>query len=140
MENITSSYLEDFIDFLEAADEQYSMSMQDLEDTNVDLQDLQHFIEFGKADGKKRLKIYELYHQTRVKRRNAKETLEQLAPIVEWYDKNSQCIQDLRAVLGSVRKIEKLQDSRVYAIRGHILDGITDLTHLRGDNSEEDIG
>lgn len=132
MENYMSGYLEDFINFLDAAEEQSAISKASLDLTNVDLQDLQHFIEFGKPDAKGMWKVYKLYHETRAKRRDAKENLELCSPIVEWYGRNRQVVQELRALLGQLRKIEHLQENRSYAIRGHILDDVTRLSHLSG--------
>lgn len=123
MEDYMSGYLEDFINFLDATEEQFKISAADLSAANIDLQDLGHFIEFGNADGRSRLKVYSLYKQTQHKRRVAKETM-------EWCEKNRKVIQGLRELLGQVRKIEKSQANRAYAIRGHILDEITPLSHL----------
>lgn len=119
-----SGYLEDFIDFVDSCSEQLHMSEADMQDTNLDLQDLQHFIEFGNADGKIMLKVYKKYKEVRNRRRIAKENIELCTPIVEWAEKNDRVLQDLRALLGQVRKTEKRQASRGYSIRGHILDDI----------------
>lgn len=130
MDDYMSEYLEDFINFISSVEEQYNISLENLDIANIDLQDLQHFIEFGKADGKIRQKVYKLYHDTRKKRRQAKENIELCAPIVEWSQKNKGVLQALRGLLGQVRKIESQQANRAYAIRGHILDDITSLSHL----------
>lgn len=137
MEDYMSGYLEDFINFMDATHEQYGISKADLDATNIDLQDLQHYIEFGHPDAKKMWKIYKLYRETRQKRRIAKDTLEQCSPIVEWYVSNQQVLKELRALLGQVRKVERQQANRSYAIRGHILDDITSLTHLTGRNGAD---
>lgn len=76
------------------------------------------------------LKIYKLNRETRKKRRTAKEQIELSTPIAEWAARNKQALRELREVLGAVRKIEHQQSLRAYAIRGHILDEITDKTHL----------
>lgn len=130
MENYMSLYLEDFINFLEGAEEQLHISQLELDEANLNLQDLEHFIEFGNADGKKMLKVYNICKQVRQKRRIAKENIEQCSPIVEWYGKNRQVVQELRRLLGQIRKIEQQQSNRAYAIRTDILDEITSLSHL----------
>lgn len=136
MDNYYSGYLEDFLAFLTAVEEQNRMSGQDLDETNLNLQDLQHFIEFGQAGGKEMLKVYKLYKQIRHKRRIAKENLEQCAPVMEWIDKNRRTIQDLRALLGKIRKIEQSQSNRIYIVRTDILNEVTSLSSLP-DRSEE---
>lgn len=130
MEACLSEYLEDFINFLDASEEQLHMNESDLEETNNNLQDIQHFIEFGKAGGKQMLQVYQIYKQTRQKRRIAKENIEQCTPIVEWYGKNRQVVQDLRALLGKVRKIEHIQSNRIYTLRTDILDNVVSLSYL----------
>lgn len=132
MDRYISGYLEDFLNFLDAAKEQLSISEAELSQTNIDLQDLQHFIEFGSAGGKERLKTFNLYRKTRQKRRNAKENIEQCSPVVEWASKHSKQIQELRELLGQLRKIESQQSNRAYAVRGHILDDLTNKSHLSG--------
>lgn len=134
MEDYMSGYLEDFINFLDTANEQLAMSNADFDESNIELQDLQHFIEFGHPDARGMVKVYKVYHETRQKRRTAKENIELCAPIVEWYAKYGKAIQELRGVLGAVRKIERQQATRSYAIRTHILDDITTKTHLYGRN------
>lgn len=126
MEYCLSRHLDDFVSFLEATEEQLHMSAADLDETNLNLQDLQHYIEFGKAGGKEMLKVYHIYRQTRQKRRIAKENIEQCSPIVEWMAKNRQVLQDLRGLLGQVRKIEQIQANRVYTIRTDILNDLTE--------------
>lgn len=132
MDDYMSEFIDDVLSFLDSIKEQVAVSEVNLEEANLDLQDIQHFIEFGKADGKVMSRVYKIYKKTRRKRRNAKEKLELCAPILEWYKKNSKAVQELREVLGKVRKIEQQQANRAYAIRGHILDEIRNETHLSG--------
>lgn len=129
-DDYVSGYIEDFINFIDSIEEQHSISTAELEEANVNLQDLQHFIEFGQADGRMRQKVYKLYRETRQKRRQAKENLELCAPILEWLANNGKALQGLRGLLGKVRKVESSQANRAYAIRSHILDGITTMSHL----------
>lgn len=130
MDNYMSKYLEDFLSFLDGTEELYSMQRQNLSDRNGDQEDLLHYIELGKADGKARLALYSKFQKTRKERRRAKDDIEICEPIVEWITKNKPAINSLRNLLGSVRKIETRQANRSYAIRGHILDNVTDVTHL----------
>lgn len=130
VDNYMSKYLEDFLSFLDGTEELYSMQRQNLSDRNGDQEDLLHYIELGKADGKTRLALYSKFQRTRKERRRAKDDIAICEPIVEWITKNKPAINSLRNLLGSVRKIENRQANRSYAIRGHILDDITSFTHL----------
>lgn len=129
-ENYMSGYLEDFLNFLDANEVNLEDAKKTLDESNTDLTDIEHYIEFGPADGKVRLKIYGLLKEARSRRRWAKEQIELSTPISEWYSRNEKAIRGLRELLGAVRKIEKNQSYRAYAIKGHILDDITDQTHL----------
>lgn len=133
MDDYASGYLEDFLNFLDFVEEQRSIQTQNLADRNNDLLDLEHYIEFEKADGKTRLKLYAKLQDTRKERRKAKDMLQTMEPICLWISENQNSVQKLRNLLGQVRKIERGQASRAYAIRGHILDDVTTLTHIRKD-------
>lgn len=130
MEDYMSGYIEDFLNFLDETEELYSVQRQNLQDRNGDQEDLLHYIELGKADGKIRLALYSKFQETRKERRRAKDDIAVCEPIVEWITKNKPAINSLRNLLGTVRKIENRQANRSYAIRGHILDDVTSFTHL----------
>lgn len=130
LENYMSEYIEAFLDFLDANTENLSIETANLQEANDDLCDIEHYIEFGKADARAMLKLYKLNRQTRQKRRHAKEQIELGTPISEWTKKNVSALHELREVLGTVRKVERLQSIRAYAIKGHILDEFTRLSHL----------
>lgn len=130
MEDYMSGYIEDFLNFLDETEELYSTQRQTLQDRNEDQEDLLHYIELGKADGKARLALYSKLQETRRERRKAKNDISLCEPIAEWAAKNTSAINSLRNLLGAVRKIEKRQESRSYAVRGHILDDVTTFTHL----------
>lgn len=135
MDNCMSKYLEDFLSFLDGTEELYSIQRQNLSDRNGDQEDLLHYIELGKADGKARLALYSKFKRIRKERRRAKDDIAICEPIVEWITKNKPAINSLRNLLGSVRKIENRQENRSYAIRGHILDDVTSVTHLTNEGS-----
>lgn len=135
MDNYMSKYLEDFLSFLDGTEKLYSVQRQNLSDRNGDQEDLLHYIELGKADGKARLALYSKFKRIRKERRRAKDDIAICEPIVEWITKNKPAINSLRNLLGSVRKIETRQANRSYAIRGHILDDVTSVTHLTNEGS-----
>lgn len=134
MEDYMSRYLEDFLNFIKVTEEQLETSKIILNESNIDLQDIQHYIEFGHPDAKGMWKVYKLCRDSRKRRRIAKENIELCEPIMEWYGSNVQAINTLKNLLGQVRKIERQQANRSYAIRGHILDDVTDMTHLSNRN------
>lgn len=130
MDPCVSEHLEEFLNYLDKIEELYSIQRQNLQDRNLDQEDLLHYIELGKADGKTRLALYSKFQETRKERRKAKNDIAVCEPIVEWISKNKPAINSLRNLLGGVRKIERQQTNRSYAIRGYILNDITSFTHL----------
>lgn len=130
-----SQIISTFLNFIAEANTQYGMASQNLEEVNLELQDLQHYIEFGAPSGVSMVKIYTIYRQTRQARRFDKNTMELYLPILEWMERNSKAVRDLQETLGLVRKIEERQNGRSYLIRTHILDDIT--TDIRLKSKEE---
>lgn len=126
-----SEYISDFLDFLEATAEQLGMSEGVFEEAQLELQDIEHFMELKKTGATQNAKLAVLLKETRRKRRTAKENIEICTPINEWKTNNKEVINSLRQLLGKVRKVESLQSSRRYAFRTHILDGITNETHIK---------
>lgn len=137
LENYMSEYIEAFLDFLDANTENLSMETANLQEANDDLCDIEHYIEFGKADARAMLKLYKLNRQARQMRRHAKEQIELSIPISEWTKKNASALRELREVLGTVRKVERLQSFRAYAIKEHILDEFTHQSHLTNNYKTE---
>lgn len=134
MSNYMSTYISDFIEFLDAASEQLRMSEEILSKTNLELCDLEHYVEFGNPDASKRHTVYKRLRDTRIERRIAKENIEICTPVQEWIRDNAKAIRSIKQLLATMQRIEMMQSNRAYAIRTDILDGITDKTHLVGAN------
>lgn len=135
MESAISTYISDFLDFLNASVEQLGISEEALARTNSELEDIQHYIEFGKADAVQQTKLYKLLKEARARRRTEKENIELCVPIAEWVKKNPDAVHSLQALLGSVRKVERNQMYRAYSVRTDILNGITEESHLTRRNN-----
>lgn len=76
------------------------------------------------------------------KRREVKDLLEELAPIVNFLNagRTKSFINDLSGVLGKVRSVKKNQNSRSYFIRTDILDQFLDEDGLKTHRLESGIG
>lgn len=129
-EAFMSEYIEQFLDFLDESCQTLRMETTNLSEANNDLCDIEHYIELETPGACTMSKIYKLFKQTRCKRRQAKNNIELITPISEWVRTNEKAVRELREVLGTVRKVERLQSMRAYAVRGHILDDVTRKSHF----------
>lgn len=131
MNNYISETISTFIDFVNDSIEAYHEAIQDLNDTDREIQDILHFIELEKADACTMARIYKRLKAVRVKRRCAKSTIELLKPLTRWHDKHGNALTLLNNnVLPAIQAVEKLQESRTYYIKSDILNDITTKTRL----------
>lgn len=129
-DTVISEYIDDFLAFIDECCQTVIIENKNLEEANIDLCDIEHFVELEKADGCTMTKIYKLFKETRCKRRRAKHNIELTVPISNWAKTNAKALRELREVLGLVRKLERAQSIRAYAVKGNILDKITNKSHF----------
>lgn len=125
-----SSFVEDFLSFLGDIQTTYNMATATLDEANLELCDLEHYLELETCNAATTAKIAKRIREVRKKRRQAKNSIEICEQMLSWIDLNKKPIDDLSNVLGKIRKMEDRQEARVYAVRSHILDDITTKTHL----------
>lgn len=94
-------------------------------------QDYLHSLELDGLKYEERAKIATKIAKCRQDRRNHKDTVRALEPLVEWLDtdKGKQLFNLLREVLGKTRKVEERMENRVYVRRitdGGVNDGKAD--------------
>lgn len=111
----TSQKVKEFLDFLKSAELEYKLAVDEMSKEEKRTQDILHEIEFG-TDKSERNKSATKLKQNRLARRKAKDTVEELRPIIEWYqDKNNKRAADLlQNALGKIRKEEEYHSNRTY--------------------------
>lgn len=115
MDEKISESVEKILEFFEQCRIGYNAASGEVETENKRLQDLLHMIEF-EPSGKERNKIATRLKNSRVYRRQNKDMMEVLEPIIEFLDKDSskRALNLLKEALGAVRKVEQRQENRVY--------------------------
>jgi len=108
-----------FCDFLASAQKDYTWNYDMVNKDDLLTNDLLHSLELDKLDYKQRAKISTRLAKCRKERRNHKDTVRALEPLVEWLDtdKGKQLFNLLREVLGKTRKVEERMENRVYVRR-----------------------
>lgn len=83
--------------------------------------DLLHEIELVPHNAFDMVKIYKQLRESRKQRRLAKDSIRELTPLVTWVEDNKKEIEALKRTLGDVRKVEKMEDGRIYLYRTEIV-------------------
>ena len=119
-----SKQVEDFLNFLREAQQEYNIALSREKDANDETQDILHTIELyeNKYHDCARLSI--ALRKVRQERREAKDTEQRLKPIVDWAIENMKIVRSLEQLLGEVRKVEKSTENRYYTQKTDIVERI----------------
>ena len=90
-------------------------------DAEAKILDLLHEIELVPHNAFDMVKIYKQLRESRKQRRLAKDSIRELTPLVTWVEDNKKEIEALKRTLGDVRKVEKMEDVRIYLYRTEIV-------------------
>lgn len=110
-----SEEIKRFLDFVREAEPRYRTALETVERENKRTQDFLHAIEF-EPHAEERSKIATKMRASRIERRENKDIVEELEPIVEFMSDraNKRAIDQLSQLLGKVRKVEKYHENRTY--------------------------
>lgn len=112
-----SAHIESFLTFLRDTEQRYHMAEADEQESNDTTQDILHALELQDHDYHDYARLSKELKQVRQKRRQAKDTLSESAPVLDWLDANRATIKSLERLLGDVRKAEKNTQNRIYTPR-----------------------
>lgn len=125
MEKITaasiSGSIELFLDFIRETEQNRNIAIAEEKEANEATQDILHAIEFRDYGSYKPAQLVKKIQATRQRRRDAKDSIDAMAPVCEWADMNRPTIKNLERLLGEVRKVERRQAGRAYYPRTSIL-------------------
>lgn len=110
----TSQGIETFLTFLRETEQQYRMAEANEQEANDETQDLLHSIELEQHDDAEFAQLSRDLQRVRRQRREAKDTMSETLPVLNWVDGNRQVIKGLEQLLGQVRKAEKNTENRIY--------------------------
>ena len=111
---MTSKSLETFLSFLREIEQRYHMAEADEQEANDETQDILHSLELQNHSYQEFAKLSKELKSIRKRRRVAKDTMFETAPVLEWVENNREVVKSLERLLGSVRKAEKCTENRIY--------------------------
>ena len=106
-----SEYITEFLNFLSGVESSYQFSVDEMQTQEKLTQDYLHSLELDNLDYKERSKIATKLATNRKDRRYYKDKVEEYQPIIEFLNnpQNKKVINELKNVLGQVRKQEEYQ-------------------------------
>lgn len=118
MEKKLSEQIKSFLDFIDECQELNSMAYSGVGEEDKRHQDLIHAIEF-EHNPNKIAQIGIRLHQNRMERRAYKDLFEVTDPVVQFArdPQNKKALDQMRQLLGKVRKVENRHENRVYIPR-----------------------
>lgn len=116
-----STTIKNWLDFLSDVETRLHIAEGILTEKNDQSQDIMHFIELRNAPYLERKKLYDTLPTIRQERRDAKDEIEILTPIVQYIEDTRKNTAYLQQLLGDVRKIERRHYSRTYNNRTNII-------------------
>ena len=104
-----------FLDFIREAEPRYMLALEAMKTEEKRTQDFLHAIEFEPHAGE-RSKIATKMRASRIARRENKDIVEELEPIIDFLSvqSNKNAIDQLTQLLGRIRKVEKYHENRSY--------------------------
>lgn len=112
MNKQTSEYISDFLSFCDFATKGFNAATEAVGQADKATCDYLHQIELGEYKDRAKTTTA-LAKNLRIRREN-KDVVETLSPIVEWINKNQGAINTLKNVLGVVRKKERSTERYYY--------------------------
>lgn len=116
MSVVPSQILKAFLDFIDNAQSEYTFNLEAMKNEERITQDYLHRLELDDLNCRERSKIATQLVRNRQARRNYKDAVEELEPIVEFFadPKNRSMINSMSQLLGQVRKVESYHKRRFY--------------------------
>lgn len=109
-----SLHISEFLNFLSQTNEEYEHNYMQVNTLDKLTQDYLHDLELDDTTYKDRAKLATKLRDTRRARRNHKDSVQVLTPVVEWINQNKKSVNSLKQLLGIVRKEESKLQNRVY--------------------------
>lgn len=109
-----SKAIEDFLNYIGSIQKLYLLNSESVNQLDKETQDLLHDLELGDFDYKERAKIATKLRKVRKDRRYFKDLAEEQSPLNDWCIKNKDSINQLKNVLGAIRKQEQYHENRSY--------------------------
>lgn len=109
-----STSISNFLNLFKEIEQAYPYMEEKLQEQDKLTQDLLHQLELENLKYKGRAKVATKLSQVRRARRNYKDYIEELQPVITYIQNNKKVINDLQKLLGDTRKQEKKHVNRRY--------------------------
>ncbi len=114
---MTSGAIEAFLAFLRECEQRYHMAEADEQEANDEIQDILHSLELEEHEYREFAQMGKELKTARRRRRAAKDTMSETAPVLNWVEENRPVVKGLERLLGDVRKVERNAENRIYTPR-----------------------
>ena len=113
---LPSQVIKTFLDFVDNAKSDYNYNLEAMKNEERITQDYLHKLELEGLNCRERSKIATQLVSNRQARRNYKDAVEELEPIVDFFDdpQNKALIKKMAELLGQIRKVESYHQKRFY--------------------------
>ncbi|MCD8376449.1 MAG: hypothetical protein LUD69_05850 [Oscillospiraceae bacterium] len=114
-----SEGISDFCTMIDNMMKDYQWNFDEISRLDSLTQDYLHMLELGGLDYSQRAKVATKIMKCRQERRESKDTVELLEPVIQFLDsdRGKNMMNLIREVLGQTRKVEKRMEHRVYRYR-----------------------
>ena len=109
-----SDVLKEFLDYITDCQSKYNYAYENVGEQDKLSQDLLHKLELEDLPAKERNVVAKELETNRKDRRYYKDIVEITDPIKKYYAENKKAIDNLRILLGQIRKIESYHQNRSY--------------------------
>lgn len=116
-----SKELEQFLDFVNNAESLMDQAIAGQQEAEAETQDILHALELENHSYHEMAALSRKLAEVRQTRRQHKDIVAQLTPVVEWTRENDAAVRSLQRLLGDVRKTEKSTQNRIYTPRTNVL-------------------
>lgn len=113
---LPSGVIKTFLDFVDNAKSDYNYNLEAMKNEERITQDYLHKLELEGLNCRERSKIATQLVANRQARRNYKDAVEELEPIVDFFEdpQNKNLIKKMSELLGQIRKVESYHQRRFY--------------------------
>lgn len=119
-----SDNINDFLSYMRCITERYNIAVENESIATDATQDILHRLELHDDTYHARAKLANRLSDIRKARRESKDEMELLEPVIAWIEDNSRFIDSLNALLGDVRRVERKHANRAYLNRTDVIDDI----------------
>lgn len=116
-----SKNIEDFLNFIRMAEATNKEDLESQKLCDFETQDILHELELFPHNGVDMMKLTKSLRVIRQKRRDIKDRTTEAEPILAWAEKHKGVINELKQVLGEVRKREQGHVNRAYMYRTDVV-------------------